>query len=109
MESQQKKKKLLSLSSHSHNLSEKFHDESLKLRHAVSKEEGSASEDKRLFKSIKNLQTDIFELEESDDEECVVTPTTFYSQKLYAMTPQPSKHEDFSQSLWSSDKFTDFI
>ena len=75
MSGHQMGKKLISLSSHSYNMDDKFVNESLKIRHAVSKEEGSTSEDKRLLRSIKILETDIFELEESDDDNYVVTPT----------------------------------
>ena len=54
---------------------EDFHHEfKNNMINAVPKEEGNKAKSKKLFKSIKLLRSNTFELEDSDDEDSMVTP-----------------------------------
>lgn len=67
-----KLKKALSYSIH---LNEFFHHEfKNNFKNATAKEEGSKMEEKPLFKNIKLLKSKNYELEESDDEDSIVSP-----------------------------------
>ena len=56
-------------------MNEEFHKEfNEKEMSAISREEGLELEEKKILRKIKVLSSDNFELEDSDNEECLVSP-----------------------------------
>lgn len=69
LQGSQKQSKLRRLCSSVQFLHVHFHDEfNNNIKNAISKEEGEQNESKRLFKSIKSITSNTFDLEDSDDE-----------------------------------------
>lgn len=67
--------KLRRNSSHNILLNKDFHEEfKHKVTNAQAKEEGSAMGESRIFKKINTLQSKNFHLEDSDDEDSIVSP-----------------------------------
>ena len=57
-------------------MNENFHHEFKNcMKNATAKEEGSKLEEKPLFRSIKVLDSNHYDMEESDDEESIVSPS----------------------------------
>jgi len=70
-----KKKRSRRNSSFDIKVHEQFHHEFKTIMiNANAKEEGNQASSKKLFKSIKLLRNNTFELEDSDDEDSMVTP-----------------------------------